>query len=180
MKRSGSRLQDGPALVCLKILNTMTGIIEIINGKVEVRLIDCVGKASFKWYYQRSRNHNLQRIGNSTNIIGWVGYGIYICEVVCDNAQLRLSREFEIVTEKPVIINQLEYKPEKHFRSQWDYTKIPENVIPEIKELLAKKSEKQLALMHNQLELSDHKYCCGDLSIVIDNFQKYIDGLPGS
>lgn len=158
----------------------MTGKIVSANGRIVCNVINCEGIAIFKWYYRRDQNRSLVRIGSSANDIGWLGYGEYICEVKCANSGITLSALFNYGIEPEISSNyRIEHK-HKEVSAEWDFTKIPDGYISEIKQLVSQGNNKRLAMIHNDLALSDSYYCCGELNEVLDNFKKYINDLSRS
>jgi len=67
--------------------------------------------------------------------------------------------------EEPAPLMALQAAPE------WDFTKIPEDRKAEIRNLVELGNRRELARIHNELELSEHEYCCGaDLKHVMKWF----------
>lgn len=140
----------------------MIGNIQITNGLVHCNVLDCKGAiASFNWVYVNTAN-KAQKIINSGNIIGFMGEGRYFCEVKCGDtiAQfVEIVNHFDItnnVVQEQIAIPQAK----EQFVPTWDFNKIPKKRIPEIRRLFKSEKLKDLALIHNEYQLSNAGYCC--------------------
>lgn len=155
----------------------MKGEILIIKKQITCNVVGCEGIAKFKWFFRHDENHKLNRIGNSSNIIQWLGWGEYICEVTCENVVLQVSNKFLVST--PAILPTIIAKsPEPKLTSYWSLDKIPESEEINIINLISNNDVTQLIKIHHRYQVSSNGYCCGsDTSEVIPNFQKYLDGL---
>ena len=148
------------------------------NDNVTCNVLHCNNIASFKWFY----TPNLEKVkptvlANNTNIIAWLGFGIYICDVTCNNETLRYSHDFSfkegVEYEQPKVQNQEEII---YMSTEWDLSKIPNERKEEIQKLVGNNEVKKLILIHNELSLSQNSYCCGSaLNEVIANFKKWLD-----
>lgn len=161
----------------------MKGEILHINNLITCNVIDCEGAAKFKWFYKNVSGPQMHRIGNSSNIISWMGFGDYICEVECGGITLTLSTQLleGIKMDMPVVQIQKAVSQIEKVGYSWDFTRLPESKIDDVKRLIKAKDKVGLAQIHNDYQLSSIGICCGSpLEEVLSKFEEYVKGLPGA
>lgn len=159
----------------------MRGEILHINNLITCNVFDCDGIAKFKWFYKNVQGPQMHRIGNSNNIISWMGFGDYICEVECNGITLTVSTQLleGIKMDVPVVhILQSPSLTEK-IQYSWDFSRLPEDKLEEVKRFIKEKNKIGLAQIHNDHQLSSSGICCGSpLEEVLKKFKDYVKSLP--
>jgi hypothetical protein len=156
--------------------------ISLFEGKISCNVLGCTSLASFTWHYQHTANHKLVQIAGNNNIIGWFGSGTYYCEVVCNAGSLKVSNTFNSATQtdtqplegKVTLPTKIQQQAAvRQNNSEWDFTKIPATEMERIRQLVAGEKWKDLAIIHNNYNLSSNSYCC-NMEGVKTNFKKYV------
>lgn len=153
--------------------------ISVFEGKISCNVLGCESLASFAWAYTHSDREPVNRIASTSNVIDWIGTGTYICTVNCGNEsatavqQLNSGRNYQPVNTPAMVPGELllpsKAVPKFNF---WDFSKLPENEIQTVIDLVEAKEWKKLAKIHNDNKLSSSHYCC-DMTDVAKNFTEY-------
>lgn len=159
----------------------MNGKIIIKDNHISCNVVGCNSTAKFKWFFRRDQNRKLLQVGSVSNIINYMGIGDYICEVTCGDNKVNINANLNPGEIRHIINYADTIQPSNPTPSyKWDYSKIPEQWNEEIIKFVAQDNRKRLAMLHNDLQLSENYYCCGELSEVIENFKEYVESLSGT
>lgn len=160
---------------------SLTGQIKRINDVVSCDVLNCTHEAKFSWFFQSEDNTKLSPL-HGENIVAYVGMGKYICKVVCGEVSAVYSAfvmDGTIQENVYAPIAETQYIESKVDVSVWDFSKLPNDKVSvaQIKEHVKNEDWRQLAIIHNNYQLSPKTICC-DMSEVKKNFVAYVENLP--
>lgn len=144
----------------------------LTNNLVHCNVIWCMDIAVFKWRFKNITEDRVQVLAEEGNIIPFVGNGTYYAEIKCGSQKMLVSNTFSdtIIERQPIVRTVAKSEP---ISFEWHFEKIPKKEKSNIRQLYKAEKWKDLALLHNKLQLSQNGYCC-DMSGIKENFGKYL------